>query len=172
MIRILVLAGAVLAAGAWAASEPSRFTDKQLEARFSYDLGADSVDVSGYPKAQQENYKVFSEVCSRCHTLARPINSPLASRADWKRFIARMHARTKNMAGADFTKEQAKAVVDFLAYDSGIRKVREKKSFEAETARLKSLFAEVRAERARVNAESDARKAKPYGDQMPAQPRP
>lgn len=172
MIRILVLASAVLAAsGAHAAPSSPRFSDKQLEARFSYDLGADSVDVSDYPKAQQENYKVFIEVCSRCHTLARPINSPLATRADWRRFIARMHVRARVQTDKLFTPEQAKTVVDFLAYDSNVRKVRRKAAFDAESKRLEALFKDVRAERDRVRSEQDAAKAKPYDDR-PAVPKP
>ena len=175
MIRILGL-GLLLWASAASAAAPEkpaeRFTDKQREAQFYFDLGSDSIDVSGYPKDQQANYKVFAEVCSKCHTLARPINAPLVGRADWKRFIARMHVRSKISSDKTFTKEQAKSVVDFLAYDSDVRKVKNKPAFDAETERLKKLFVEVRAERARVNGENDARKAKPYGDQPSATPRP
>ena len=154
------------------ASAPARFTDKQREALLYFDLGADQIDVTGYPKAQQENYKVFAAVCSRCHTLARPINSPLVTRADWRRFIERMHVRSKIQSDKTFTKEEAKTVVEFLAYDSDIRKIKHKAEFDAETQRLKKLFVEVRAERSRLQTESDARKAKPYGDQPSATPRP
>ena len=134
MIRILGLAiGVFLASGAFAAPAPERFTDKQREALLYFDLGADQIDVSGYPKAQQENYKVFSSVCSRCHTLARPINSPLVTRADWRRFIERMHVRSKIQSDKTFTKEEAKIVVDFLAYDSNIRKIKHKAEFDVET---------------------------------------
>ena len=161
MIRILGLAIVVFAArGASAAPAPERFTAKQLEAKFPYDLGSDEVDVSAYPKAQQENYKVFSAVCSRCHTPARPINSPLVTRADWRRFIERMHVRSKIQSDKTFTKEEAKTVVEFLAYDSDIRKIKHKAAFDAETERLKKLFVDVRAERSRLQTESDERKAK------------
>ncbi|MFI5362794.1 MAG: hypothetical protein ACHQ49_12550 [Elusimicrobiota bacterium] len=173
MIRILTLAIiAGSATAAFSAPAASRFTDKQLEAQFSFDLGPDSVDVSSYPKVQQDNYAVFASVCSRCHTLARPINAPIVSREDWRRFISRMHIRSKVQSDKTFTKEQAKAVVDFLAYDSHERKVLRKADFDAETQRLVKLFSEVRAERARVQGENDARKAKPYGDQPSATPRP
>jgi cytochrome c5 len=173
MIRILGLAiGVVLASAASAAPEAGRYTPKQLEAQFYFDLGSDQIDVSGYPKPQQENYKVFSAVCSRCHTLARPINSPLATRADWRRFIERMHVRSKITTDKTFTKEEAKTVVEFLAYDSNIRKVQHKAAFDAETERLKKLFVDVRAESRRLQTESDERKAKPYGDQPSATPRP
>ena len=171
MMRILGLAiGVFLTSAAFAA--PERFTAKQREAQFPFDLGVDHVDVSGYPKEQQENYKVFTAVCSRCHTLARPINSPLAERADWRRYVQRMHVRSKDQSDKTFTKEQSKSIVEFLTYDSNDRKVKHKSEFDAETVRLKKLFVEVRAERSRVQSESDERKAKPYGDQPTATPRP
>jgi hypothetical protein len=170
MIKILGLAAGVFLASA--ASAAGRFTDKQLAADFPFDLGADSIDVTGYPKAQQENYAVFSSVCSRCHTLARPINSPFSTRADWRRFIERMHVRSKIQSDKTFTKEQAKTVVDFLAYDSQIRKIQKKAAFDAETERLKKLFAEVRAERSRAQIESDEKKAKERGNQTSGTPRP
>jgi hypothetical protein len=171
MIRIMGLAIGVLLAST-AASAAGQFTDKQLAAQFYFDLGSDSIDVSGYPKAQQENYAVFTQVCSRCHTLARPINSPLTTREDWRRFIKRMHVRSKITTDKTFTKEQAKSVIDFLAYDSNIRKIVHKAAFDAETERLKKLYADVRAESSRVQMENDAKKAKPYGDQPSATPRP
>jgi cytochrome c5 len=173
MIRILGLAiGVLTAAASFAAPAPERFTPKQREAVFAFDLGADQLDVSGYPREEQENYRVFSAVCSRCHTLARPINSPLAARADWKRYVQRMHVRSKDQSDKTFSKEQARSIVEFLAYDSNVRKVKNKATFDAETERLNKLFVEVRAERSRVQSESDAAKAKPYGDQPSATPRP
>ena len=137
---------AFLASAAAAAPEAARFTAQQLEAVFYFDLGADSVDVSDYPKAQRGNYAAFVAVCSRCHTLARPINSPIAAAADWRRYVRRMHVRSKSQADKTFDKEQIRGIVDFLAYDSRIRKIAGKSAFDAETQRLKKLFAEVRAE--------------------------
>jgi hypothetical protein len=83
-----------------------------------------------------------------------------------------MHVRSKIQSEKTFTTEEAKTVVEFLAYDSDIRKIKHKAEFDAETQRLKKLFVEVRAERSRLQTESDARKAKPYGDQPSATPRP
>jgi hypothetical protein len=170
MILILMLAIGVFPASA--APDSGSFTSRQLEARGYADLGAEKIDVSGYPKTQQENYAAFAAVCSRCHTLARPINSPLAARADWRRYVKRMHVRSKIESDKTFDKEQAKKVIDFLAYDSQVRKIERKAAFDAETERLKKFFVEVRAQRTRLQIESDARKAKPYGDQSSATPRP
>src|SRR3990172_9822175 len=78
------------------ASPEPRFSAEQFEARFYYDLGAAEIDISSYPKKQQDGYAVFARTCSQCHTLARPINAPFAVRKDWERYIQRMHIRTES----------------------------------------------------------------------------
>lgn len=135
-----------------------RYTPEQREARFYYDLGPNEVDATSYPKEQRENYRAFAKTCSRCHTLARPINSPLITREDWRRYVRRMHDKTKMSAGASIGNEEAKAVIDFLTYDAQVRKVKNKTAFAAKTAELKALFADVRKERSRVQVEEDKKK--------------
>ena len=41
-------------------------------------------------KAIQDNYEVFSQKCSQCHKLSRPINSDYALPDEWSRYIKRM----------------------------------------------------------------------------------
>ena len=148
---------ALLCGAAWAGET---FTADQLKAMFSYDLGPAEIDVSSYPKEQQAAYAVFVRGCSQCHTLARPINAPLIARKDWKRFIARMHLRTKVRPQAGITKEEAGTIADFLAYDSRRRKVERKAEFEAKSRELESLFERVKKERARLQIEEDRKKAR------------
>jgi cytochrome c5 len=140
-----------------------RFTPEQREARFYYDLGPKEVDVTSYPKAQQENYRIFAKTCSQCHTLARAVNSPLIAREDWRRLIKRIHQKTKVTAGTAMGKEAAKAAIDFLAYDSQVRKVKDKAAFAAKTQELKTLFADVRRERSKVQVEADKKKVRDAG---------
>ncbi len=154
---LIVLPLLILAAPARA---QERFTPEQREARSYYDLGPKEVDVTSYPKEQQENYRTFAKTCSQCHTLARPINSPLIAREDWRRFIKRMYQRTKTSTGTAIGAKDAKAAIDFLTYDAQVRKVKDKAGFEARTRELKALFAEVREERARVQVEADKKKIK------------
>lgn len=143
---------------AWAGE---KYTKEQLSARFHYDLGPAEVDVSSYPKKQQQNYQVFKRTCSQCHSLARPINSPLAKREDWGRYVRRMHLHTKVRAGTQISKEEAGAIVDFLAYDSKRRKLDQKPDFEARDLELRALFEEVKKERMRIQVEEDKSKVKP-----------
>lgn len=111
-MRTLLIAAAVLAVLACAA--PSRAEDKTFPA----DKGPDTIDVSKYPKAQQDGYQVFSEKCSRCHTLARPINSDYALPEEWSAYVDKM--RHKPRSG--ITDEAQKTITDFLIYDSSVRK--------------------------------------------------
>ena len=53
------------------------------------DKGPDKIDVSAYPAPQQAAYKVFATKCSKCHTIARPINT-MMKRDEWERYVKRM----------------------------------------------------------------------------------
>lgn len=142
---------------AWAAD---RFSPEQLSARYYNDLGPSRIDVSAYPPEHQQAYASFEEHCSACHTLARPINAPIVARKDWSRFVQRMHMRSKAKTGAGFYKVEAKAIVDFLAYDAKLRKVEHKAEFDAQTKELKALFDEVKKEGLRVREADNRKKAK------------
>lgn len=108
------------------------------------DFGPDSVDVSGYPKDLQQNYKVFKFKCATCHTIARPINSQFlelsaaeqkkeqklnpdlfkdkkiahVEDAIWNRYVKRMMVKP----GCPVKGEDGKKIWEFLAYDSRLRK--------------------------------------------------
>ena len=70
-VLILGLAGAVLALLA----QTSNVVLPQ-------DKGPDKIDVSGYPPEVQKAYKLFTTKCSKCHTIARPINT-IMTRDEW-----------------------------------------------------------------------------------------
>src|ERR1035441_5387770 len=53
------------------------------------DKGPAKIDVSAYPAAQQQGYKVFTDKCAKCHTIARPINTTM-TKAEWERYVKRM----------------------------------------------------------------------------------
>ncbi|MEK6546308.1 MAG: hypothetical protein AABZ28_07230 [Nitrospinota bacterium] len=83
-----------------------------------YDKGYTRIDVSKYPKGMQEAYKVFASKCSKCHTLARPINSPYAIPEEWERYIKMMMRKP----GSGIDPKSAKTIYEFLKYDSQVRK--------------------------------------------------
>jgi hypothetical protein len=115
MKKLMIVAAAL---AALAGTSVSRAEDAPADKTFPADKGPDSIDVSKYPKEQQENYKVFTEKCSRCHTLARPINSDYALPAEWTAYVDKMRHKPRSGISDD----AQKAITDFLIYDSSIRK--------------------------------------------------
>ena len=105
--------------------------------------GISKIDVSKYPPGLQENYKIFTQKCSQCHNLSRPINSDYVLPDEWSRCIGRM----KRRSGSDIGSFEEEKLYDFLVYDSSIRK-RDKLN-----AKLQSLTPDAQKE-----AESKIRK--------------
>jgi heterodisulfide reductase subunit B len=139
-------------------------TSKDFNFKFPSDLGPATVDVSHYPPAIQEDYKVFLAACSVCHTTARPLNSNIIVEKDWKRFVHRMHVKMENR-GIDLAADDLKRIVQFLAYDSKIRKIQHKEKFQTEQKYLSYLFDELSKERERLIEEETKRlpkKETPY----------
>jgi len=84
---------------------------------FPADNGVNFVDVSNYPPKIQEYYQLFANKCSRCHTLARPINSEF-ERHEWKEYVRRMMRKP----GSGLTPKTAAQISEFLVYDDRVRK--------------------------------------------------
>ena len=120
--------------------------------QFYYDLGPPTVDVSAYPEKQKENYRIFLAVCGACHTTARPLNSPHAKPGEWKRFVDRMHNKMESR-GIPLGKDDADRIVEFLVFDSKIRKTDRGESFQSQQEKLKALFEEISKERERLITE-------------------
>lgn len=72
----------------------------------------DSIDVSGYPKDIQAAYEVFAVRCSRCHTLARPLNARIHDAQHWERYVARMRRNPSSGINAS----NAEVILRFLLY--------------------------------------------------------
>jgi|SRR6516225_3815028 len=81
------------------------------------DKGPDKINVSSYPAEQQKNYKTFADKCSKCHTIARPINTTM-TKPEWERYVKRM----MHKPNSGINDSQGKTIYDFLAYDQENRK--------------------------------------------------
>jgi cytochrome c5 len=93
--------------------------DAETKARIDkFEQGPATVDVSKYPQGIQDNYDTFSQKCTQCHKLSRPINSDYASPDEWSRYVKRM--MHKPGSGIDAT--DGKKIYEFLVYDSSVRK--------------------------------------------------
>ena len=88
------------------------------------DKGPDKIDVGAYPAAQQAAYKVFASRCSKCHTIARPINT-MMKRDEWERYVKRM----MHKPNSGITDAQGKTIFDFLVFDQTERKDKNPKGF-------------------------------------------
>src|ERR1039458_8800291 len=101
------------------------------------DKGPDKIDVSAYPAPQQAAYKVFATKCSKCHTIARPINT-LMKRDEWERYVKRM----MHKPNSGINDNQGKQIFEFVVYDQTERKDKNLKAFfpalsDEEIAKLK-----------------------------------
>jgi len=77
------------------------------------DEGPDRIDVSDYPADQREHYEVFAIKCSKCHSLARPINARLTP-DEWQGYVKKMARRP----GSGINDSAAKNITEFLIYYS------------------------------------------------------
>ena len=83
-----------------------------------YDKGPATINVSKYSAAAQQDYEVFTQKCSQCHKLSRPINSDFALPDEWSRYIHRMMSKP----GSGIDSGSGTKIYDFLVYDSSVRK--------------------------------------------------
>lgn len=107
-----ILLAAVVAAGG-ASAQPA--SDEEMKV-YDADLGRAWIDVSAYPPEQQQAYAVFAQKCSKCHTLARPVNSSLRG-DEWMSYIARMSRKP----GSGISPGDGEVILDFLVFDAARR---------------------------------------------------
>ena len=81
------------------------------------DKGPNKIDVTAYPAPQQAAYKVFTTKCSKCHTIARPMNT-MMKRDEWERYVKRM----MHKPNSGISDSQGKDIFDFLIFDQTERK--------------------------------------------------
>jgi len=108
-----------------------------------YDKGPATINVSGYPAGVQQDYAVFTQKCSQCHKLSRPINSDFALPDEWSRYVHRMMSKP----GSGIDSGAGAKIYDFLVYDSSVRK---KAMLDAKLAKVSP--AEKAAAEAKINA--------------------
>ena len=93
--------------------------DAETKARVErFEKGPATIDVSKYPEGIKSNYEVFSQKCTQCHKLSRPINSDYALPDEWSRYVKRM----MHKPGSGINAAEGKEIYEFLVYDSSIRK--------------------------------------------------
>ena len=93
--------------------------DAETQARITrFEKGPATINVSRYPSVIQADYEVFTQKCSQCHKLSRPINSDYALPSEWSRYVHRMMSKP----GSGIDGSNGKKIYEFLVYDSSVRK--------------------------------------------------
>jgi len=76
-VAALALSGAVVA-------RAEDQLDAETKARVErFEKGPATIDVSKYPQGIQDNYETFSQKCTQCHKLSRPVNCDYALPDEW-----------------------------------------------------------------------------------------
>jgi hypothetical protein len=114
-LTVLALAAVALAAAPGTPPAPAGGSEDEFKV-FEADLGRAWIDVTAYPPEQQKSYALFAQKCSKCHTLARPINSSLQG-GDWSAYVSRMSRK----AGSGISPRDGDVILSFLLFDSAKR---------------------------------------------------
>lgn len=117
--NLLALSLALGVGATYVARAADENLDAATKARIErFEKGPATINISKYPEGIQEDYAVFSQKCSQCHRLSRPINSDYALPDEWSRYIKRMMYKP----GSGISSGEGKKIYDFLVYDSSVRK--------------------------------------------------
>lgn len=87
----------------------------------------DTLDVSAYPPEIRDAYKVFALRCSRCHTLARPLNARIDDPQQWVRYVARMRLNPASGINA----KNGEIILSFLLYYMEQRKLEQEQESDS-----------------------------------------
>src|SRR3974377_1778187 len=110
-----ILLGVAAFAGIGAGFALAQAVDARIQ---QFDKGPATINVSGYPAAAQQDYAVFTQKCSQCHKLSRPINSDFALPDEGSRCVHRMMSKP----GSGIDGGTGAKIYNFLVYDSSVRK--------------------------------------------------
>jgi ribosomal protein S27AE len=89
---------------------------------FAADKGPSKIDpkvLATYAPKAKAIYSLFRNKCSKCHTLARPLNTDLPP-TKWEEYIKRM----MNKPGSGIKPSEAKEIWQFLVYDTAKRRTK------------------------------------------------
>ena len=72
----------------------------------------DSLDPSTLPENIRPDYAIFVHRCSKCHSLARPLNANITDDEQWVHYVARM----RHQPGSGITETDEANILRFLRY--------------------------------------------------------
>jgi hypothetical protein len=105
MSRLAPIAPALLALGLAIATAACPST---------YVRSPDALDPDPMPEEVRADYAVFAVRCSKCHSLARPLNSGIVDDDYWSLYVARM----RRQPGSGISEDDSKVILRFLHWYS------------------------------------------------------
>jgi mono/diheme cytochrome c family protein len=94
---------------------------------------SEGIDDATVPEDLRDDYALFAQRCSKCHTLARPLQSGITSDDYWEQYVARM----RRQPGSGIAPDEVKPILRFLHYysvDVRARQAARSSARSAETA--------------------------------------
>ena len=83
---------------------------------------SEGLDRSTIPAAVQDDYDVFAQRCSKCHSLSRPIDSGIDDDEYWKAYVARM----RRMPSSGISAGDEEVILRFLRWFSADLRAKKK----------------------------------------------
>jgi hypothetical protein len=74
----------------------------------------DGINVAKLPQGVRDDYAVFAQKCSKCHSLARPLTSGIDDDEYWKRYVERM----RRQPASGISPQDEPPILRFLHYYS------------------------------------------------------
>jgi hypothetical protein len=75
---------------------------------------SEGLEPSTLPTEVRADYAVFAQRCSKCHSLARPLNSGISDENYWAMYVARM----RRQPGSGISPDDAPRILRFLHFYS------------------------------------------------------
>lgn len=72
----------------------------------------ENLDPSTMPENVRADYELFARKCSKCHTLARPLNANITDDAQWVLYVNRM----RRQPASGISPEDQEIILRFLRY--------------------------------------------------------
>ncbi len=79
--------------------------------------GLPEATIQSFPPDVAEAYQLFAVRCSRCHTLARPLDASITDYHHWEEYVARM----RHHAGSGISPRDAERILVFLKYYTDLK---------------------------------------------------
>jgi hypothetical protein len=83
--------------------------------------------VEALPPTVRVDYEVFAQRCSKCHSLARPLNSGIEDDEFWRMYVERM----RRQPGSGISREDTVPILRFLSYFSREQRAKRLKTGDA-----------------------------------------